>query len=125
MQGRSDKRVRPGAKKAAKFANHTSDSVWETLAQRSKIARICALFKTYSGDPAWEVTGDKLQRPCYLSRDDQDRKIGVRKQRTDIGKYSFVNRTIKLWNQLSAEALAIFTCKSHIFKKRVRKVTIS
>jgi len=35
-------------KKAAKFANNTSDSVWEILAQRRKIARICALFQTHS-----------------------------------------------------------------------------
>jgi hypothetical protein len=28
--------------KADKFVNHTNDSIWETLAQRRKIARICA-----------------------------------------------------------------------------------
>jgi hypothetical protein len=38
--------------------------------------------------------------------------------------YSFVNRTLKLWNQLPAEAQATFPCKSHIFRKRVRKVFI-
>jgi hypothetical protein len=31
-------------KKAVKFANHTNDSGWEPLAQRRKIARICAFF---------------------------------------------------------------------------------
>jgi len=100
-------------KKVAKFINHTSDSVWKTLAhsvwktlaQRSKIARTCALFKTNSGERERKATGDRLQRPCYLSSGDQDRKIGTRKQRTDIEKYSFVNRTIKLWNQLPAGAL--------------------
>jgi hypothetical protein len=50
--------------KAAKFANHTKDSVWETLAQRRKIARICALFKVYAGERAWKATGDRLQGPC-------------------------------------------------------------
>jgi hypothetical protein len=34
------------------FANRTSDSVWETLAQLRKVARISALFKTYSGERA-------------------------------------------------------------------------
>jgi hypothetical protein len=43
-----------------------------------------------------EIIGDRLIRPCYLSRDDHDHKIRARKQRTDIGKYSFVNRMIKL-----------------------------
>jgi hypothetical protein len=41
------------------------------------------------------------------------------------GKYSFVNRTIRHWNQLPAEALAIFSSSSHVFRKRVRKVIIS
>ena len=36
-------------KKAVKFTNHTNDSLWETLAQRRKIARICVLFEAYTG----------------------------------------------------------------------------
>jgi hypothetical protein len=82
-------------KKAAKFAYHMSDSNWET-SQRRKIARICALFKAYSGERAWKFIGDRLQRPNYLSRIDHDWNIRNRRQRTDIGKYSFVNRTIRL-----------------------------
>jgi len=72
-----------------------------------------------------EAIGDRLQGPCYQSRDDHDRKIRAGKHRTDIGKYSFVNRTIKLWNQLPADALATLPCRAHIFKKRVMKVVIS
>jgi hypothetical protein len=80
-------------KKPAKFANHTNNSVWETLVQRRKIARICALFKAYTEESAWKSIEDRLEGPCYQSRDDHDRKIRARKQRTDIGKHSFVNRT--------------------------------
>jgi hypothetical protein len=112
-------------KKAAKFGNHTNDSVWETLAQHRKIARLWALFKAYTGERAWKAVGDRLQGPCYLSGYDHDRKITARKQRTAIGKYSFVNRTIKLWNQLPAEPLATFPSKPHDFRRRVRKVMIS
>ena len=43
----------------------------------------------------------------------------------DIRKYSFVNRTIKNWNQLPAEALRTFPYKPKIFKKRVRKAIIN
>jgi hypothetical protein len=49
----------------------------------------------------------------------------ARKQRTNIGKYSFVNRTIKLWNRLPVEALVAGSCKSYIFGKRAREVIIS
>ena len=52
-------------------------------------------------------------------------KIRDRKQRTVIGKYSFVNKTIKKWNQLPAEALGTFPCKPKIFRDRVRKAVIN
>jgi hypothetical protein len=87
-------------KRAAKFANHTYDSGWEILVWRRKVAHICILFKAYTGEQAWKSIGDRLKVPCYLSRDDQDHKIRARKQKTGIGKYSFVNGTFKLWNQL-------------------------
>jgi len=43
----------------------------------------------------------------------------------NIGKYSFVNRIIKNWNQLPVEAFGTFSFKSNIFKKRVRKAVIN
>jgi hypothetical protein len=57
-----------------------------------------------------------------LSRVDHIRKIRSRKQRTDIGKYSFVNRTIQLWNQLPADVSGTLSCKPSAFRKKVRKV---
>jgi len=53
-----------------------------------------------------------------------ERKIRSRRQRTDIGKYSFVNRTIKHWNQLPAEVIGVFPCKPVTFKNRARKMII-
>jgi heterodisulfide reductase subunit A-like polyferredoxin len=46
-----------------------------------------------------------LQSPCCLSRVDHERQIRKRKQRTDIGKYYFVNRAIQLWNQLYVHSI--------------------
>jgi hypothetical protein len=70
----------------------------------------------YTGERAWKAIGDRLETPCYLSK-----KIRSRKQRTDIGKYSFVNRTIQLCNQLPADALEALSCKPSNFRKRDRK----
>jgi len=112
-------------KKAAEFANYTNDSDWETLAQRRTIESLYALFKAYSGEWAWKAIRDRLRRPYHLSRVDHVRKIMDRKHRTGIGKYSFVNRTIKYWNQLAAEALGTFPCKPKIFRNRVRKAFIN
>jgi len=57
-----------------------------------------------------------------VSTVDHVRKIRDRKQRTDIGNDSFVNRTIKNWNQLPAEALGTFPCKPKIFRKKGKQL---
>jgi len=75
------------------------------------MARICALLKAYIGERAWKATADRLQGPYYLSRDGLYRKIRASKQRTDMGKYCFVNRTIKVWNKLPAQTLKSFPSK--------------
>ena len=85
IQGRSGDHFDWVQKKAAKFENHMNESVWETLAQCSKIASICTLFKVYTDEWIWKGTGDGLQGPCYLSREDNDWKIRSRAQRKDIG----------------------------------------
>jgi hypothetical protein len=108
--------------KAAKFENFTNESNWKKLAQPKKIACICVLYKAQSGEPAWKAIGDRLQRPYYLSWVDHDWKIRNRRQRRDIGKYSFVTRTIKLWYKLPMNALRNFPSKPSTFRKRVRKV---
>ena len=64
----------------------------------------------------------RLLKQCYLSRDDNNQKIRTRKQRTDVGKCSFVNGTIKSWNQLPARLLVSFHCKLNMFRKRVKNV---
>ena len=50
-------------------------------------------------------------------------KLGTR-AKTDIGKYSFVNRAIENWNQLLAEALGTFLCKPKIFRKRGNQLCV-
>ena len=109
---------------AVKFAHHTNSPNWETLASRRKLSRICAPFKAYSVERAWKPVSDRLERPHYLSRVDHERKSRSRRQRTDIVKYSFVNRTIQHWNQLPAEVLGILPCKPITFKEGVKKVII-
>jgi len=112
-------------KKAVQFTDHTKDSDRETLAQRRTIARLCALFKSYSGERAWKAIRDRLRRAYCLSRVDHVRKIRDKKQSPEIGKYFFVNRTIKSWNELRAEALGTLSCKPKIFRNRVRKAIIN
>jgi len=71
------------------------------------------------------VIGDRLQAPSYVSKVDHYWKIGARKQRTDIGKYTFVNRSIIDWNRLPEGAIGTSNGKTNIFKTRFRKVKTS
>ena len=112
-------------KKSARFTNHTKDSEWETLGQHRTIARLCTVFKVYFGEQAWKAIRDRLRWPYYLSRIDHVQKVRGRKQITGIGKYSFVNRTIKNWNQLPAETLGTYPCKPKSFRNRVRKAIVN
>jgi hypothetical protein len=43
-------------KRAAKFAN-TDLTCWETSAERTMVARLCALYKAYTGGQAWKAIG--------------------------------------------------------------------
>jgi len=83
---------------------------------------VCAIFKAYTWGRAWKSIRDRLLKPCYLSREDHNRKIRTREQRTDVGKYSFANRTIKSWNQLPTSLPASFPSKLNTFRKKVKNV---
>jgi hypothetical protein len=67
---------------------------------------------------------NRLQAPYYLSRVDHCWNIRARMIRTDVGKFSFVNRRIAEWNQLPEGAIGTSPVKKHTFRKRVRKVKI-
>ena len=72
-----------------------------------------------------KAIGDRFLKSCYLSREDHNRKIRTGKQRTDVGKDSFVNGTITSWNQLPAGLLASFCCKLNTSRMRVKNVITS
>jgi hypothetical protein len=44
------------------------------------------------------------------------------RQSSDIGKYTFVNRTTLFWNRSPAEILGTLYCKASALRKRVRRV---
>jgi hypothetical protein len=79
---------------------------------------MCALYKVYNGERAWKDIGDRLQAITV----DHCWKIRSRKIRTDAGKFSFVNTTIADWNRLPEGAIGTSLFKTHVFRKRVRKV---
>jgi hypothetical protein len=45
-------------KGAAKFGNRDRTG-WETLAESRLVARLCALYRAYTGGPAWKAIGER------------------------------------------------------------------
>jgi hypothetical protein len=86
---------------------------------------LCALYKAYTRTPVWKAAGDSLLRPCYLRRDEHSWKVRSRKQRTDVRKYSFVNRIITDRNSLPTGIPASFPCILNTFRERVREAVTS
>jgi hypothetical protein len=82
---------------------------------------MCVLYEAYTGERAWKAIGDRLQMSSHLSRVDLCWKTRARKQRTDIRKFSFVNRSIIEWNKLPEGVTGTSHGKTHIFKKRIEK----
>ena len=124
VQGGTNKCIRQGAKESGQICTSYEHSELGNFGVAQKVITHMCPFQSVLWERAWKAIGDRLQRPHYLSRIDHERKIGSRRQRTDVGKYSFVNRTIQQWNQLPAEVLRNLPCKPITFKKRVRKVII-
>jgi hypothetical protein len=79
----------------------------------------------YTGERVWKAIKDRLQAPSYLRRVDHNWKIRARKHGTDVGKYSFVKRTITDWNQLPEGVIGALTGNTHSYRKRVRTVITS
>jgi hypothetical protein len=107
-------------KRVPKFVSNVNESGWETLAQCRLIAQICTLFKICKGRTGLESNKDILLKLCYMSREDHNWKIRTRKQTADVGKYSFVNQTIRSWNQLLAGLLVSFSHKLKSLERGLR-----
>lgn len=117
-------------RRAAKFVkgkrDHGEELVielgWEKLETRRKQARLCSLYRAYIGQKAWGDITARLEKPTYYGRNDHEYKIKTIRQRTDVGKFSFLNRTINDWNKLPAGVF--MTCPSlGSFKRKIKCVT--
>jgi hypothetical protein len=84
-----------------------------------------ALYKVCTGERAWKTIWDWLQASSYLGTVDHYCKPRTRKQRRNIRKYSFVNRSITDWNKLPEVAIRASHGKTHIFKTKVREAKTS
>jgi len=89
---RTDKCVRPSAEESCSIYKSYEGFCVGKLCRT--ITCSCALLIVYNGERSWKAIRDRLRRAYCLSRVDHVQKIRDRKQRPDIGKYSFVNRPL-------------------------------
>jgi hypothetical protein len=87
--------------RAAKFADHSNESVGNAS------LNVHPLQGAYSGRRAWEAMEVKLLYACCLSAALLVGRLAVG-NRTGVGKYSSLNRTIRHRNLLAAGVLACF-----------------
>lgn len=78
----------------------TNDLGWDALELRRKRDRLCKLFKASRDFPGWGEITSFLQRGIYKGRGDHDWKFKRDIIKTDVGKFSFINRTVSEWNLL-------------------------
>ena len=97
---------------------------WESLSRRRAIARLCNLYKAYTGQRAWKDIGVRLEEPEYRGRKDHEHKIRMRASRRDVGKFSFANRTIPEWNELALKEYpkSVSDLRILLRKKNIEKI---
>jgi hypothetical protein len=83
-----------------------------------------AFHKAHNYEKQWKNIREKLQAPNYRSRVESFWKIKSRKIRTNIGKFSLVNRTITDTNRIPEGTIGTSPVKKYTLRKRVKEVII-
>ena len=79
---------------------------WESLEVRRKRDRLCNMYRVVSGSSGWGEIRHKIEGGSYKGRNDHAKKLQRKHGRTDVGRWSFLNRTIREWNELSEEVVS-------------------
>ena len=89
---------------------------WESLESRRRTFRLTGIYNAWNRKGGWDELHQRLQAPTYIGRCDHRLKIKEREQKTDLAKFSFLNRGIREWNALPGELLTPMPENSKKFK---------
>ena len=92
---------------------------WLPLKERRKLDRLCGMHKIVNQTRGWEELSEKIQLNTRVGRGDHVKKLTINQVNTDVGKYSFLNRTVKSWNALEEEVA--LTKGARQFRTRAEK----
>jgi hypothetical protein len=74
----------------------------------------------YNGEGGWKELSQKIEPASYRVRHDHRLKIQNKVTRTNVGKYSFLNRTVRDWNALPEETFNVESRKS--FRRKLNEI---
>lgn len=94
---------------------------WESLEKRRRRMRLMNFYRVYNAQEAWRELGTRMLKPGFLARGDHNEKVMERMAVTDVGRYSFVNRTIGEWNKLDGRILKEMPKSVKEFRNRIFK----
>ena len=94
---------------------------WDTLDSRRKVDRLVGLHQTYAGKPTWKEMCDRLKSPNFIGKNDHCYKVYIDASKKDVGKYSFLSRTVKEWNELPEVILNPFPRTHKILRQRIEQ----
>ena len=94
---------------------------WESLQYRRKNFRLTGIYNTWNRKDGWDELRHRFQTPTYIGRGDHLLKIKEREQKTDLAKFSFLNRGIREWNALPEEVLIPMPKNSRKFRTKLNK----
>ena len=90
---------------------------WNTLASRRKFARLKNFYLVYNGIGGWADLFEYIDPPARLGRSERPYSVRTAIPRTDIGKYSFVTRSVSEWNNLPEDVFKNAPVSFSLFKQ--------
>ena len=120
MQRKAARYVLGKHRKADSVSKMLAHLKWESLESRRKIYRLTGMFKSWNSAEGWGELNSRLKLPNYVGRGNHGLKIRECNQKTDIAKYSFINRGIRDWNALHGEVLLPMPKNVKTFRNRLK-----
>ena len=97
----------------------------EGLGERRRAARLNGMSRAIIGDMAWnDISRGISLSGVFKSRKDHNMKIKLEYKRTNWGKYSFIGRGVRDWNNLPREMFDRFPTSLKLFRRRLGKQLI-
>jgi Reverse transcriptase (RNA-dependent DNA polymerase)/Endonuclease-reverse transcriptase len=99
---------------------------WQTMEERRKVDRLCNFFRAMEGEGGWGELYRTIERSesRYEGRRNHGRKVTLNGARSDVGKFSFLNRTGRDWNGLNCSVFEGGEQRVRQFRKKIREVVV-